>query len=513
MSRGHQKEISLTARAAWFMFARTLAFAFSFALPLLLVRRLSQHEFGLYKQVFLVATTAMTTLPFGFGMSAFYFLPREKERQGAVVFNILIFYTVIGGLAFLALVIHPALLETIFNSPELIEYGPVIGLLSLLWMVASFLEIVAIANEESKLATFFIIAFQFAKALLLLATAVSFASVKSLIYAAIIHGVLQTVALVWYLRSRFGPFWKSFSWQVMRMQMSYALPLGFAAFLLRAHSDLHNYFVAYRFDAATFAIYTIGCFNFLLVEILVEAVGTVMIPRVSYLQSENRRREIIELVARMMRKLAAVFFPLYVFLMITGREFITMLFTEQYRASWPIFAINLTMIPLALIASAYDPVVRAYPEQRYFLIRMRAALLVVLMAGLWAGTNRFGLTGAITVVVAVSAIERLVTAYKCGKMLGVTWPDIALLKDLGKIALAAIAAGVVTVAARSLVVGAAPVLVMLVCGITFSIAYLAAIFMLGVISPGERGLIKEKIALLQSLSRWKRETAPIGEEV
>jgi hypothetical protein len=190
-----------------------------------------------------------------------------------------------------------------------------------------------------------------------------------------------------------------------------------------------------------------------------------------------------------------------------------MLFTEQYRASWPIFAINLTMIPLALIASAYDPVVRAYPEQRYFLIRMRAALLVVLMAGLWAGTNRFGLTGAITVVVAVSAIERLVTAYKCGKMLGVTWPDIALLKDLGKIALAAIAAGVVTVAARSLVVGAAPVLVMLVCGITFSIAYLAAIFMLGVISPGERGLIKEKIALLQSLSRWKRETAPIGEEV
>jgi O-antigen/teichoic acid export membrane protein len=513
MSSVHQKEISLTARAAWFMFARTLAFAFSFALPLLLVRRLSQHEFGLYKQVFLVVTTIMTTLPFGFGMSAFYFLPRERERQGAVVFNILIFYAVIGGLASLALVIHPALLANVFHSSELIEYGPLIGLLALLWMIASFLEIVAVANEESKLATLFIIAFQFAKALLLLATALSFGTVESLIYAAIIQGLAQTVALVWYLRARFGPFWKSFSWPVMRMQLSYALPLGFGALLLRAHSDLHNYFVASRYDAATFAIYSIGCFNILLVEILVEAVGSVMIPRVSHLQSENKRREIIELVSRMMRKLAAVFFPLYVFLIVTGREFITMLFTEQYRASWPVFAINLTMIPFALLASAYDPVVRAYPELRYFLIRMRAALLVVLMLGLWVGTSRFGLIGAIAVVVGVSAIERLVTAFKCGKMLGVTWRDRVLLKDLAMIGLASIAAGAVTFAARSLMVGSRPVLVMLACGIVFSIGYLAAILLLGVISPDEREFIRQKIALLQSVTRWKRESSPLGEEI
>src|ERR1044071_4150686 len=157
MSRVEQKEVSLTARAAWFMFARMLAFAFSFAQPLLLVRRLSQHDFGLYKQLFLIVTTAITTLPFGFGMSAFYFLPREKDRQGAVVFNILIFYAVVGGLACLALIVHPALLATIFNSTDLVEYAPAIALLSLLWMIASFLEMVAVANEESKLATLFII--------------------------------------------------------------------------------------------------------------------------------------------------------------------------------------------------------------------------------------------------------------------------------------------------------------------------------------------------------------------
>jgi len=73
------------------MCAKTVAYAFNFALPLVLVRRLNQHEYGLYKQVFLIVGTAVITLPVGFGMSAYYFLPREEAR-GRVVLNILLFY-------------------------------------------------------------------------------------------------------------------------------------------------------------------------------------------------------------------------------------------------------------------------------------------------------------------------------------------------------------------------------------------------------------------------------------
>src|SRR2546429_8408417 len=84
------KSTSLTARAFWLIFAKTLAFGFGFVLPLLLVRRLSQTEFGLYKQAFLVVGTASGILPLSFSMSAFYFLPRERERRGAGVFHILL---------------------------------------------------------------------------------------------------------------------------------------------------------------------------------------------------------------------------------------------------------------------------------------------------------------------------------------------------------------------------------------------------------------------------------------
>lgn len=513
MNEAEQEGSSLTARATWYVFAKGLAFAFSFALPLLLVRRMSQHEFGVYKQLFLVIGTAITTLPIGFGMSAFYFLPREPKRRAQIVFNVLLFYTILGGLACLLLTFYPATLAAIFNDPEFIQYAPLVGPVIFLWVVSSFLEIVVMAHQEVKLATVFIIASQFTKAVILLAAAVTFGSVRSLVYAAIIQGALQSIALLVYLRARFGHFWRGFDWGVMRMQLAYALPFGFASLVLRANSELHNYFVSYRFGAAEYAIYSIGCFNILLVDILADSVGSVMIPRVSYLQSLDRRREILELMARMMRKLAAVLFPIYVLLMITGREFITLLFTERYLASWPIFAVNLTLVPLALLVSAYDPIMRAYAEHRYFLIRVRVVLVAVLFFALLFGTKRFGLLGAIGAVVVVSVIERFITAAKSASILGVTARDILLLKDVGKLATSAIAAGLGTIVIRWLILGARPITILIVCGFFFLFAYIAAIAGMGVLTSGERKAIRQRVALLQRFVFWKRPPNALGEEV
>ena len=68
---------SLTSHASLLMFAKTVGFILSTALPMILVRRLDQTEFGLYKQAFLVVATSSNLLSPGFGMSAYYFIPRE----------------------------------------------------------------------------------------------------------------------------------------------------------------------------------------------------------------------------------------------------------------------------------------------------------------------------------------------------------------------------------------------------------------------------------------------------
>src|SRR4051812_5386691 len=82
---------SIAKKTLWLVLAKTIAFSISFALPLLLVRQLTQTEFGLYRQVFLIINTAITILPFGFPLSAFYFFQRDPEKKGSAVFNILLF--------------------------------------------------------------------------------------------------------------------------------------------------------------------------------------------------------------------------------------------------------------------------------------------------------------------------------------------------------------------------------------------------------------------------------------
>ncbi len=500
---------SFTVRAGWLFFAKCLAFGLSFILPLLLVRRLSQHEFGLYKQVFLVVGTAIYILPLGFGMSAFYFLPRERERRDQVVFNILLFYLLMGCGACLALILNPSLLGTIFKSDELTGYAPRIGVIILFWVVSSFLEVVTLANQESRLATFFIIVSQLVKTGLMVAAAISLATVEALINVAIVYGILQTAVLLLYLRSRFGSFWRTIDWRMVRTQVGYALPIGLASVLFQVQADLHNYFVSHQFSAAEFAVYAIGCFNLPLIGILSESAGSVTIPHVSYLQKHGRDREIVELIARMLRKLAAFYLPIYFFLLVMGREFITVLFTAQYESSWPIFAINLTMIPLGLIASACDPVIRAYAEHRFFMMRVRVAVIAALSVGLWFGTRRFGLIGAITVVVIFNLIERCVIATKVCRILGATRRDIGLLKDITKLAIAAFAAGIASLFVRSYGLEAPPLILLIASGMVFCFFYVVALLLLGVLTPQEREFIERRLVRLPDLS-WGRRAVPVA---
>lgn len=491
MSNVREERTSLTANTIWFMCAKTIAYAFNFALPLVLVRRLSQHEFGLYKQVFLIVGTAVVTLPVGFGMSAYYFLPREEARA-RIVFNIVLFYFAIAATLGLTLLLYPELLGLVFRNTDVVGYAPLIGLVCFFWILSAPLETVVIANNESRLATVIIVGVQLSKAALLLMAALSIGSVRAIIYAGTIHGIIQVSVFLWYLISRFGAFWTHFSWATMRRQLAYALPLGLAAFLMKAHGDLHNYFVSYKFTAADYAIYAIGCFNIIFTDIVGDAVGSVMIPRINYLATLGERREIIELLARMVRKVAVLFLPLYFFLLVAGREFITFLFTERYLASWPIFAINLGLIPLSLLSLSYDPVVRAYPEYRFFLIKLRAILLVVLLILLNILTRWFGLVGAVMSVVSVVMLENTISTAKSAHVLGVKARDIVLLKDVGKILFAAVVAAAITWIVRGVVLPARPFVVLSICAVVFGVVFAGLILMLKVMTHEERLALKQR---------------------
>ena len=490
---------SLTAQAFWLLVAKTLGFMFAFALPVLLTRTLSQNEYGVFKQLFLVTTTAVALLPLGFGMSAFYYLPRETDpvHRGQVILNILLFNLLMGVAACLVLIFWPDVISYIFREPGISSYATLLGIIILLWLFSSFIETVAVANQELRLATIFIIAGQLTRTFLLLAAAVIFDSVQALVYAALIHGVVQSAALIWYAWSRFPGFWRAFDWSLTFKQIAYALPFGFVGLLYTIQTDLHNYFVSNRFSAATFAIYSIGVAQLPVVGILRDSVSSVLLPRISYLQEQGQTREIIVLMASSARKLAVVLIPLYVFLMVTGREFLTFMFTAAYAESWPIFAINLTLLPLSLLN--IDAVSRAYESHRFFLVRLQIVMSIVNVFALWFFIGRFGLIGAIGVVVGITIVGRVAMAVRFSRVLGAQPRDLKLFKDVGKVAVASVLAGVLCFVVRKLIMSgySSPLLILAGCCIVFASVYVGCILVFKVATFDEREKVRRGVERLQ----------------
>ena len=479
---------SLSTQAFWLLLAKTFGFALTLGLPLVLVRSLSQAEFGLYKQAFLVVGTAMTVLPLGFGMSAFYFLPRDREAHGAIVLHVLLVHTLVGGLAALALIAWPGLLTAVLGSDALTPYSAELAAVVLTWTVASFLDIVAVARQDVVASTVFIIASQASKTAIFIVAALAAGSVRALIDAAIVQGVLQIAVLLAYMRAKFPGFWRGFDWQTLRTQASYALPLGLSSLVLKFQSDLPHYVVGHAFGAAEYAIFTVGVFNLPLIGLLRESVGSVMLPRVSRLEQEQDRQQIVGLVARVARKLALFYFPIYVFLMIVGREFISVLFTPQYLASWPLFAVYLLVIPTGVIV--LDPITRAYAEQRFFLLKLRLVLFAITIAIFAAGAARLGLLGTVAVMVAVQVAGTLGAGIRLSRVMELGAKDFRQFAVLGRIAGAALAAGVVCAAARFALLGSGPFVVLAVGGIAYAAAYAAAIVVAGVLDAGEWSLLR-----------------------
>ena len=433
---------SLKTQSAWLLFAKIVGFVFSFLLPFLVVRFIAQENVGTYRQIFQIVMNAAAILPLGVGMSAYFYLSRDPARRASAVFNILIFNTLVGGLAFVVLMLFPQSIGLVFHNDEITRLAPIVGLVIWFWITGAFLETVAVANQEPRIATSFIILAQLTKSLLMVGAVMIFATVESIVYAALFQGIAQTFVLLVYLSSRFPRFWKTFNLGFLREQLAYALPYGVAGLLWTLQTDIHNYFVGYRFSAADYAVYAYGCFQLPLVTMLSESVSAVLIPRMSTLQAAGDKREMIRLTTRAMQKLAFFFLPIYVFLMITAQTFIVTLFTRNYQRAVPIFMINLTLMLVYVWIS--DPIVRAFQELGRYLLYLRVFVLIALVAALYFGIRNFDLNGMIAIVVVASVFEKIVSTALIARKLGVRAKDAAMLAGLGKTAVAALAAGVVT---------------------------------------------------------------------
>ena len=483
---------SITFQTVWLLTARLVAFFMTLVLPVTLVRIFDKTDIGVYRQIFLVIGTACSVLPMGFTLSAFYYLPRETTRRNLIVINIVIFLALVGMLCGGAIALFPQILSVIVNNAALNRYAGWIGLTIFLWLFSGMLENIATANEDVRSSAAFIVFAQISKTVIILAFALIFRSIIALLYAAVLQGTVESLMLLWYLRKAFPGFWRRFDFSVFREQTSYVAPLGLAGFAYTAQCDLHSYIVAEHFSVEDYAIYSIGSGQLPLINTMRDALVSVLLARISSLQQRGETDEIRVLMLRAVRKLSAMYIPVAVCLFVLGREFLITVYTAKFVSSLPFLMLNALLLPLSGMIT--DPVLRAYAAYRYVTLKVRLAMLVVLVILALSSIHYLGMIGVMASYVFCVTAERLLLFRLTMRILNATWSDWKLVRDVWKYLAAAVIAGLAVLGLKVALPDARPQLILCLGAALFSIIYMVTVNVSGAIEDDERRMINRVTA-------------------
>lgn len=489
----------LAVQAFWLTVSKVIGALINIALPIVLVRLMSQADYGVYKQIFLFSATTVSISTLGVGMSVYYYLPRYPERGGQIVLNILLYNLIAGSVPLLILLFSPAVLGNVFHVPKLEPYAVPLGLIILLTLPATFLYHIPTALQDVKYSTLMIVGTELTRALIFAAVVLIFPSVLVLAVAAIIHQIVQNILLFWYLHAKFGRFWAQFDWALFREQLAYAAPIGAFGLIAVLQRDVHNYFVSGSFGPAEYAIYSVGCMQAPMIWIFAESVTAVMVRRINELQHEGRHRDILHLTASAINRLSAFQFPVAALLFLTGRDLIVLMYKRSYEQSASIFAVNL--IPLAVAGLIIDPIVQAYKELRGWVLAVRIVVFILTVSTLQFAIREWGLLGAIWIAVLAFIMERSAVTWRALKTVRVTLSDLTIFSDLFKLAAVT---GVAAFAASMLRNSISLDLLiprLAATSVAFGSIYLAGVYYLRL--PGSEQLQKERLRSLAATALAK----------
>ncbi len=482
------------------MGGRALASVATLLIPLTLVRLFDQTEYGTYKQLFLVFATLYSVALVGLSDSLYYFVPKNPAKGGGYVANAVL-GLVVSGLACLGW-LHATRFRVAawMKNPALAEHLSSIGVFLFFTLVATVLEIALIARKRYTTASVTYVISDIARAACF-ALPVAFLApdLRTLMRWAVAFAAVRLVAALWMLKREFGPEFRVAP-GLMRSQLAYALPFSLYVLVEILQATFHQYAVSWTFDAATFAIYSVGCFQVPLVDFLATPASSVMMVRMGEELREGRPAHALSIWIDITRKLALVFFPAVAFLMVTAKGVITLLFTDAYTASAPIFALWVMTIALSVLQT--DGVMRVQAQLRYLFIvnLIRLALIVVLIQPLMAA---FGLLGPVLATLLALALAKGLHLYRMRTVMELSTRDLLPWRSLAGILGASVLAALPVVLMRGGPADSSFSVLSAEAG-AFTLVYLILIWATGILHAGE------KASLLTALRRWTRPRPAAG---
>ncbi len=431
-----RKEESLAVQSIILTTGRIVGYAITFGIPIVLVRVFDQSTFGVYKQLFLVAGTAIPILSMGLYASVFYFVPRDSGDGHRYVVQTLALLCLASlfGAVILALG-GPSLADTL-GMQSALPYFVLLGVFVCLATPTELVTILPIADRRPVLAAYTVVGSDVIRAAAIIAAGLIGRSIYAVLWAAIATMAIRGLWLLVYIGLRRTPATGAHSEADLRSQLRYSLPFATAVFFEIGLTRFHQYYVAANVPAAEFAIYSVGLLQIPILGLLVQSVVEVMLVGATTAHKAGDVGEMRRIWTAAVERLAGVLIPCWVFAQLFAADIIGLLFGANYLAAVPVFRVFLFSVLLYLVVD--HGILRATGDTPYLLkanvLGMTAAIVAVLLLA-----RQSTLVGGVGGYVVGIAVMRGMGLARVAKRLGATWHELIPLNAAAPVALAALA--------------------------------------------------------------------------
>jgi O-antigen/teichoic acid export membrane protein len=424
-------------------------------LPLVIVRLLGKSEVGVLTSVLLIYTTIALVLATGFPTALMFHLPGrplpERRALAMQTARALFAFGVIAALLItgsgLIGIVAPGIVQRLAaeDSAALLNGG-----LSHLFLLAAFplgdlparmLPNLLVIENRTDTAARYAIASSVGNAVCVLLPASLGASVQTVLLSYSAFGVLQGLALLFFLRALYGGTERVSAPIPFRETVHFAAPLGLTDIVGMLNGRFDRYLISISFPLAAFAEYQVGAFQIPILSTVAYTVGTVYTPLLTQLFREGKAAEAIATWRASVDKVALIVVPISAVFVIAAEEFVELLFTPAYLAAAPVFRCY-ALLTMGRVASFGTVLVAAGRPQ---LILRSAVYSLLVNAALCAiGLHMFGFVGpAIGTALAFIPMVIIYCAYigrAAQQPLAAIFPLAHYLRLLATVAVAAVPA-------------------------------------------------------------------------
>ncbi|MBR0706639.1 lipopolysaccharide biosynthesis protein [Bradyrhizobium liaoningense] len=336
----HGMTSGIRRKAGFLATAGLFEYAIQMALPVILVRHLTQQEFGDYRLMWLVASTGLILFPLFLPQSLVYFLPRATPgTRPKLVGNTLLSLFALGGLSvLLLLVLMPVLPGSIAG---LQRYSPLVQIFVGTWILASILDVLPNADGKSEWQACATVGFAILRAAALAGAAVASGDVTWVLVAMCGAAMVKVGIALAYALFAAQETGLAFDRQLARLQLNYSLPFAVAQgfFLLRVQAD--QWVVATNFSNTAFALISIASTVLLVGTLTRQPLNDALLPKISSLVGAGKLDDALALIQKGYLVLGMMLPPVLGLLISTANELVELIYTREYLGAVPLMRIYL----------------------------------------------------------------------------------------------------------------------------------------------------------------------------